>query len=71
MVNFSQISMCFKYDVFIGSIPTETASSTGLRFPLLFRTYNTGRPEFLTIRTKVSTSIAPPYVPPLWKPVPR
>src|SRR5210317_9420 len=60
-----------KYDVLVGSIPTQRTRSTGFRLSCLFRTHNTGRLEFLTVRTKVSAGIAPSYVPSFRKPVPR
>lgn len=67
MVNFFQISMGFKYDVLVGSIPTQTASRASRRFPLLLWTHNTGRTEFLTVGTKGHIGIRPPNKPPLWK----
>ena len=63
--------MRFEYDVLVGSIPTETASRTRRRFPFLLWTHNTGRPEFLTVRTKLSAGITPSDVPSFRKPVPR
>ena len=70
MVNFFQISMGFKNDVLVWCIPTQTASRASRRFSFLLWTHNTGRPEFLTVGTKLPAGIAPSYVPSFWKPVP-
>lgn len=59
--------MCLKNYVLVRCIPTQRTRGTRRRFPFLLWAHDTGRPEFLTVRTKAHIGIRPPHKPPLWK----